>query len=332
MRFSLLISSVFVALLFALSNQAQVALRDPLLAASLGCFAFLALVGFAIYFIIGFHIIPQTEVWIIERLGHFERWAGPGITWVAPWPPWLERIAIKFDTQWRDEDYEIPKVYSQDHIPLTVKLTARFRVQPGRVDPAEKRKLVYLSVDWPDRVGTLLAPTLRDILAHYNALEILGKDQMRQAEIEAEMAHRLGPRLATQWVGLSDTQGILLKNISLPPEMEEALVRKLKVGIEGRTHAELLGLIHAAYPGIPETVVLQSINSLSESPGANTFVVPWGGPAQSEALEKPDEATAAPPPAPAGPTTDDHRQEIKRRPEIAIVKKIPPADSTTEVA
>lgn len=74
-------------------------------------------------------IVPQQNVYIIERLGKFNRTVGAGLNLKIPF---FETIAAKVDMRTRQEQFGID-AKTRDNVTVTMAIAAQYRVsaQPG---------------------------------------------------------------------------------------------------------------------------------------------------------------------------------------------------------
>jgi len=72
---------------------------------------FLALLGVALY--MGAHIVPQQQVWIVQRLGKFNRRLEPGPNWIVPF---IDTVAYRHSL--KEEAIDVPEqtAITQDNV------------------------------------------------------------------------------------------------------------------------------------------------------------------------------------------------------------------------
>ncbi len=101
-------------------------------------YLFLILILFFGYVIRGFKIVPQQEVWVVQRLGKFKRQLGPGLNWIVPF------IDIVSDSHsMKEEAIEVPEqtAITQDNVSVIldgivyVRIVDPFAASYGVKDP-----------------------------------------------------------------------------------------------------------------------------------------------------------------------------------------------------
>jgi prohibitin 1 len=144
-----------------------------------------------------------------------------GIRFVLPW----DRLYI-YDARLQQVSREV-KVLSSDGLQIAVDLAWRFHIVPGAAGKLHK----YVG---PDYQETLIAPTIsaraRDVMSIYDPSEIYTESRLTiQNEIGEtvgfDLKKRFNPEGAgdLQWFVFED---ILIKDITLPQGVQEAIVRK----------------------------------------------------------------------------------------------------------
>ncbi|HEY4255025.1 MAG TPA: stomatin-like protein, partial [Chlamydiales bacterium] len=80
----------------------------------------LALVLFALFFVLfiqGLRVVPQQQVWVVQRLGRFSRTLEPGLNWIIPG---IEQVAYRHSL--KEEAIEVPKQMAITQDNVTVEL------------------------------------------------------------------------------------------------------------------------------------------------------------------------------------------------------------------
>jgi regulator of protease activity HflC (stomatin/prohibitin superfamily) len=74
---------------------------------------FLILIFFLVFLLRGMRIVPQEEVWIVQRLGRFLRQLEPGLNWIVPF---ADEIAYRHSL--KEEAIEVPEqtAITQDNV------------------------------------------------------------------------------------------------------------------------------------------------------------------------------------------------------------------------
>ncbi len=145
-----------------------------------------------------------------------------GTSVILPW----DRVTV-YDARVQSVERDV-EVLSSDGLKLKVELAWRYRVNPETV----ARLHQYAG---PDYEETLLAPTVgsraRDVFAVYQPEDIYTAHRLEIQEqitnsVRYDLIHGFNPKdtaLDLEWMVLED---VLVKRITLPPGVEEAIVRK----------------------------------------------------------------------------------------------------------
>jgi len=122
-------------------------------------------VGAGIFFSVTINIVPQGEVWVIERLGKFNRIVKPGIRLIL-FHPFFDRIRKKIST--RDQIIDVPKldVITKDNVMITMNAVAFIKV----TSPYDA---VYGIVNYEKAILNLVKTSLRAIVGNMKLDEAL---------------------------------------------------------------------------------------------------------------------------------------------------------------
>lgn len=89
--------------------------------------AILAFIGF--FVILGIRIVPQQEVFIVERLGKFNRTLTAGLGFIIPF---IETVAYKQTLRQMQANVDV-STKTQDNVFYTMQIAVQYRVFPDKV-------------------------------------------------------------------------------------------------------------------------------------------------------------------------------------------------------
>lgn len=162
-------------------------------------------------------IVPQTQVYVIERLGKYQcQWqAGLHVKM-----PFVDRVARKVSLKEQVLDFPPQPVITKDNVTMQIDSIVFMKV----ADP----KLYTYGVEDPIAgVGSLTATTLRNIVGNMTLDETLTS----RDSINGQMITILDE--ATDPWGIKVTR-VELKNIMPPPEIEQVMTKQMKAEREKR--------------------------------------------------------------------------------------------------
>lgn len=162
-------------------------------------------------------IVPQTQVYVIERLGKYQCQWQAGLHVKAPF---VDRIARKVSLKEQVLDFPPQPVITKDNVTMQIDSIVFMKV----ADP----KLYTYGVEDPIAgVGSLTATTLRNIVGNMTLDETLTS----RDSINGQMITILDE--ATDPWGIKVTR-VELKNIMPPPEIEQVMTKQMKAEREKR--------------------------------------------------------------------------------------------------
>ena len=145
-------------------------------------------VGAGIFFSVTINIVPQGEVWVIERLGKFHRIVKPGIRLIL-FHPFFEKIRKKIST--RDQIIDVPKldVITKDNVMITMNAVAFIKV----TSPYDA---VYGIVNYEKAILNLVKTSLRAIVGNMKLDEALSsrekiKNTLKQKIVDDVVSWRV---------------------------------------------------------------------------------------------------------------------------------------------
>ena len=177
-----------------------------------------ALIVFVVYLIVtNIRIVPQTQTYVLERLGKFHRCWEAGIHIKIPF---FDRIAAKVSLKEQVLDFPPQPVITKDNVTMQIDSVVFCKV----FDP---KLYVYGVEDALAGLQNLSATTLRNIIGEMELDQTLtSRDQINQ-RLEAVLDEATDP-----W-GLKVTR-VELKNIQPPAAIEEVMTKQMRAERERR--------------------------------------------------------------------------------------------------
>lgn len=191
------------------------------------------------YLAIGLTIVPQQEVWIIERLGRFCRVLRPGVSFLCL-PGIIDKIRTKESMKLRRIDlYEDEAGNEMDFEDGSAPIKAQVWFNIG-VEDDDIKNFVYEVTNpkmWiEERFDDYIRPLLQDLTIDE------AQKQKNQIATEASNALRDSVKKVTGAV-LDKSKGLLITDILLSKETKEARAKRL----EGQTEAERSAKVGKGY-------------------------------------------------------------------------------------
>ena len=121
-----------------------------------------------------FFIVPQQNVYIIERLGKFNRTVGAGLNIKIPF---FETVAAKVDMRTRQEQFTID-AKTRDNVTVTMAIAAQYRVsaQPAaQGQPSGVWRSYYMLANPTAQMRSYLIDALRSSVPQYTLDEVFDK-------------------------------------------------------------------------------------------------------------------------------------------------------------
>ena len=181
-------------------------------------FVILALVFIVLLVVItNIVIVPQSKVYVIERLGSYSD------TWSAGLHvklPFIERIAKKVSLKEQVADFDPQPVITKDNVTMQIDTVIYFQI----TDP----KLYTYGVEYPmNAIENLTATTLRNIIGELELDQSLTSRDTINAKMRAILDEATDP-----W-GIKVNR-VELKNILPPREIQNAMEKQMKAERERR--------------------------------------------------------------------------------------------------
>ena len=162
-------------------------------------------------------IVPQSEAWVIERLGAYSTTWTVGLKLKVPF---IERVAKKVSLKEQVADFPPQPVITKDNVTMQIDSVIYFQI----TDP---RLYTYGVVNPMNAIENLTATTLRNIIG---AME-LDQTLTSRDEINTRMRSILDE--ATDPWGIKVNR-VELKNIIPPRQIQEAMEKQMKAERERR--------------------------------------------------------------------------------------------------
>ena len=177
----------------------------------------LLILGAIIFLISRFRIVPQAQVFVIERLGAFHAAWGTGFHVLVPF---LDRIAKKVSIKEQVVDFKPPPVITKDNVPMQIDTVVFFQVM-------DAKQYTY-GVERPlAAIENLTATTLRNIIGELELDATLTSRDIINTKITAILDE------ATDRWGIKVNR-VELKNIIPPREIQDAMEKQMKAERERR--------------------------------------------------------------------------------------------------
>lgn len=162
-------------------------------------------------------IVPQTKVYIIERLGKYAKSLEAGLHVKLPF---IERVAKKVSVKEQVLDFEPQRVITKDNVTMTIDSVVFMRV----FDPT---KYTYGVADPMAAIESLAATTLRNIVGSLDFDATLTS----RDDINAQMSAALDA--ATDDWGIKVTR-VEVKDIRPPQDIQEVMTKQMTAEREKR--------------------------------------------------------------------------------------------------
>ena len=170
-----------------------------------------------IIIISGIKIVPQAQVYVVERLGAYRGSLGTGLHYVIPF---LERVAKKVSIKEQVVDFKPQPVITKDNVTMQIDTVVFFQV-------VDAKQYTY-GVERPmTAIENLSATTLRNIIGEMELDATLTSRDVINTKITAILDQ------ATDRWGIKVNR-VELKNILPPREIQDAMEKQMKAARERR--------------------------------------------------------------------------------------------------
>lgn len=190
------------------------------------------LVILLIFIISNIKIVPQAQIFVVERLGTYHQSWQTGLHMLVPF---IDRIAKRVSIKEQVVDFKPQPVITKDNVTMQIDTVVFFQVTDA--------KLYAYGVEHPlAAIENLSATTLRNIIGDMELDSTLTSRDVINTKITATLDH------ATDRWGIKVNR-VELKNILPPREIQDAMERQMKaererreaiLQAEGRKKSEIL--------------------------------------------------------------------------------------------
>lgn len=182
--------------------------------------SFLLVAIIVVFFLIvslGIKIVPQSDIWVIERLGKFNKTLNGGFHLIFPV---LDQVRSKMTV--REELIDIPRqsVITKDNVNIAVDGIVYIKVE-------DARDATYNVIDYKKAITNLAMTTLRGEIGAMALDDTLSS----RDKLNAKLQHDLGSA-ANNW-GIKIMR-VEISEISVPATIEEAMNMQMKAEREKR--------------------------------------------------------------------------------------------------
>ncbi len=187
----------------------------------------LAMIGFVFILLLkGIYIIKQSEAMVVERLGKFQRVCASGMHFIVPIIDSVRifrlegRYSKRIDLREQVMDFPPQPVITNDNVTMQVDSVIYYQIS----DPV---KAMYEIEDLSLAIRQLAITNLRNVMGEMDLDESFTSRETVNSKL------RLVIDEATDKWGVKVTR-VELKNISPPPEIEDAMAKQMKAERERR--------------------------------------------------------------------------------------------------
>jgi regulator of protease activity HflC (stomatin/prohibitin superfamily) len=167
----------------------------------------ISLFAVAIVLLMGFRIVPQQEIYIVERLGKFNRTMSGGLNFIIPF---VETIAYKQTLRQMQTSVSV-STKTRDNVFYNMLIAVQYKVFPEKVYES-----VYTLTDLKKQLESYIFDSVRSIVPKMDLDEFFSNQEDLANAIRENLAREM-PRYG---VDIVNTQVV---QINLPHELEEAM-------------------------------------------------------------------------------------------------------------
>lgn len=176
-----------------------------------------AIIGIVSFVAVNVRIVPQSEAYVIERLGAYQATWEVGLNFKIPY---IEKIANKVSLKERVVEFPPQAVITSDNVTMQIDTVVYYQI----TDP----KLYTYGVDNPmAAIENLTATTLRNIIGDLELDQTLTSRDTINTKMRAILAE------ATQSWGIKVNR-VEVKNILPPPDIQNAMEKQMRAERERR--------------------------------------------------------------------------------------------------
>ncbi|HNS33176.1 MAG TPA: SPFH domain-containing protein [bacterium] len=166
------------------------------------------------FFLLGIRIVRPTHRGLVERMGKYNRFAGPGFHWVMPVIEQIYRINITEQMV----DAEPQEIITNDNLNARVDAQVYFKV---KIDAENVKRCQYNVNNYQWQIVNLARTTLRNIIGTLT----LKSANSERGKINADLHKTLMDETANWGIEIVRTE---LKEISPPPDVQETMNKVVK--------------------------------------------------------------------------------------------------------
>jgi len=171
-------------------------------------FAAFFLIFVIVVLILGIKIVPQSENWIVEKLGKYDRTFSAGLHLIIPY---LERIQYKVSIQETQLPPDPINAITHDNVPITIELAILYRI-------VDLSKTVYRIQNLELGIKTIINGTVRSVIGKTDLDGVQSNRRHIADEIELQLQH-----VADEW-------GIKLTRVEITEvEVDEATKEAMQI-------------------------------------------------------------------------------------------------------
>ncbi len=163
------------------------------------------------------HIVPQSQAYVVERLGAFHQTWKTGIHWKIPF---IERIAKKINLMEQVADFPPQPVITKDNVRMQIDTVVFFQITDCKL-------YAYGHTTPMTAIENLTATTLRNIIGELELDNTLTSRDIINTKMRSILDEATDP-----W-GIKVTR-VELKNIIPPKEIQDAMEKQMKAERERR--------------------------------------------------------------------------------------------------
>jgi regulator of protease activity HflC (stomatin/prohibitin superfamily) len=129
-------------------------------------------------------IVPQSENWVVERLGKYNRTLGAGLQLIIPY---IETIRYKVSIQETQLPPDPIRAITHDNVPIEIRLAILYRI----IDPSKSK---YRIENLERGIKTVIEGTVRSLIGKTDLDGVQSNRRHIVTEIETELEH-----IANEW-------------------------------------------------------------------------------------------------------------------------------------
>jgi len=223
-----------------------------------GPIAATAAVVVGLYLSLSPRLIREWERGVILRLGKCRGVLGPGVAWVIPG---VDSIVCLMDMRIRSTSFSAEKTLTKDTVPVNVDAVLFWVVTDARRSVLEVER-------YRETVSWAAQTTLRDVIGKSELVRMISERESLDEELQ-----RIIDAKTSEW-GIT-VQSVEIRDVKLPPGLEDAMSRKAQADREREARvilaqsemqvAEYMQRASEVYRTHPTVMQLRAMNMAYES-------------------------------------------------------------------